>query len=105
MCEPDAADPRTVNPEVETFAAPKTWTASGKGESLEGIQALHLVYSTMSPNFARDCTQMGQSVRKSEGSKMRTTSPTYGKKLYNLCWVSVLNVVFNLLEKVVNCDT
>ena len=76
LCEPDAADPRTVRPDVETLSAPKTLTASGNGEILEGIQALHFDYSTMRSCLAREQTQMGQMAVKSAGSMMRTTSST-----------------------------
>ena len=65
LCEPEAAEPRTVSPAVETLSSPKTLTASGKGEIFEGIQALHLDCSTRRPNLASEATQIGQSVRKS----------------------------------------
>ena len=76
LCEPEAAEPRTVKPEVEMLSGPKTLTASGRGEIFEGTQALHLDCSTRRPNFLSEATQMGQSVRKSSGSMMRTTSST-----------------------------
>ena len=76
LCAPAAAEPRTVRPEVETLSAPKTLTASGNGEFLEGIQALHFDCSTMRSNFLRESTQMGQMVEKSAGSTTRTTSST-----------------------------
>ena len=51
LCEPEAAEPRTARPEVETLSGPKTLTASGRGEIFEGTQALHLDSSTIKPNF------------------------------------------------------
>ena len=76
LCEPDAAEPRTVRPEVETLSGPNTATAPGRGEIIEGTQALHLDCSTTRPYFLSEATQMGQSVGKSTGSMMRTTSST-----------------------------
>ena len=46
LCVPEAAEPRTVSPEVETLLGPKAATASGRGEIIEGTQALHFVCST-----------------------------------------------------------
>ena len=60
LWEPDAAEPKTVRPKVETLSAPKTWTAAGKGEIFDGIQALHLDCSTMRLCLASEQTQMGQ---------------------------------------------
>ena len=76
LCEPEAADPSTVRPDVETLSAPNTLTASGNGEILEGIQALHLDCSTMRSCLARVQTQIGQMVVKAAGSMIRTTSST-----------------------------
>ena len=51
LCVPEAAEPRTVSPAVETLSWPKIFTASELGVILEGIQALHLDCSTSNPNF------------------------------------------------------
>ena len=51
LCEPEAAEPRTVSPAVETLSSPKILTASGRGEIFEGTQALHLDCSTRRPIF------------------------------------------------------
>ena len=69
LCVPEAAEPRTVSPEVETLLGPKAATASGRGEIIEGTQALHLVCSTRRPYFLSESTQRGQRVEKSAGSK------------------------------------
>ena len=76
LCASAAAEPRTVRLEVETLSAPKILTASGNGEILQGIQALHFDCSTMRSNLRRESTQIGQMVEKSEGSTTRTTSST-----------------------------
>ena len=79
LCVPEAAEPRTVSPVVETLSGPKTETASGSGLIMEGTHALHLDCSTKRPYFLSESTQRGQSVEKSAGSIMSTTSSTYAR--------------------------
>ena len=76
LCVPEAAEPRTVSPVVDTLLGPKAETAAGSGEIMEGTHALHFVCSTTSPYFLSESTQRGQSVEKSSGPMMSTTSST-----------------------------